>query len=115
MNMNNGININNIQSGMPASNILGAISGKSNSDSSIMSALEISESQKENIRNLNESRAAVTSQITPEELANIARRMKTKTLIRKYKKIGRNDPCPCGSGKSYKKCCMGKGTYEGYE
>ncbi len=22
-------------------------------------------------------------------------------------KIGRNDPCPCGSGKKYKKCCMG--------
>nr|WP_243152435.1 SEC-C metal-binding domain-containing protein [Clostridium butyricum] len=21
------------------------------------------------------------------------------------KKIGRNDPCPCGSGKKYKKCC----------
>jgi Tfp pilus assembly protein PilF len=22
--------------------------------------------------------------------------------------VGRNDPCPCGSGKKYKKCCMGK-------
>jgi preprotein translocase subunit SecA len=22
------------------------------------------------------------------------------------KKPGRNDPCPCGSGKKYKKCCM---------
>jgi hypothetical protein len=22
------------------------------------------------------------------------------------KKIGRNQPCPCGSGKKYKKCCM---------
>ncbi|PWB88429.1 YecA family protein, partial [Methylocystis sp. MitZ-2018] len=20
-------------------------------------------------------------------------------------KVGRNDPCPCGSGKKYKKCC----------
>ena len=28
----------------------------------------------------------------------------TKT-VRKGKKIGRNDPCPCGSGKKYKKCC----------
>jgi preprotein translocase subunit SecA len=26
----------------------------------------------------------------------------------KLKKVGRNDPCPCGSGKKYKKCCMGK-------
>lgn len=24
------------------------------------------------------------------------------------KKIGRNDPCPCGSGKKYKKCCLAK-------
>jgi len=23
-------------------------------------------------------------------------------------KTGRNDPCPCGSGKKYKKCCLGK-------
>ena len=26
--------------------------------------------------------------------------------IFKQKKIGRNDPCPCGSGKKYKKCCL---------
>ena len=26
----------------------------------------------------------------------------------KLKKVGRNDPCPCGSGKKYKKCCLGK-------
>ena len=25
-------------------------------------------------------------------------------------KIGRNDPCPCGSGLKYKKCCLGKNT-----
>lgn len=24
------------------------------------------------------------------------------------KTVGRNDPCPCGSGKKYKKCCMNK-------
>lgn len=24
------------------------------------------------------------------------------------KKIGRNDPCPCGSGKKYKYCCLNK-------
>lgn len=29
---------------------------------------------------------------------------KSKTVI-KPEKIGRNDPCPCGSGKKYKKCC----------
>ncbi len=26
------------------------------------------------------------------------------------KKIGRNDPCPCGSGKKYKKCCLNSGS-----
>ena len=36
------------------------------------------------------------------------------TLLKEYRqscqavshKIGRNDPCPCGSGKKYKNCCM---------
>ncbi len=28
-----------------------------------------------------------------------------KPAVRKDKKVGRNDPCPCGSGKKYKKCC----------
>lgn len=32
---------------------------------------------------------------------------KQKTIT-KSKKIGRNDPCPCGSGKKYKKCCYPK-------
>ena len=30
------------------------------------------------------------------------------TYLRTDPKIGRNDPCPCGSGKKYKKCCLGK-------
>ncbi|HBB64448.1 TPA: hypothetical protein DCZ77_00500 [Patescibacteria group bacterium] len=29
---------------------------------------------------------------------------KQQTIKRDQKKIGRNDPCPCGSGKKYKKC-----------
>jgi len=29
---------------------------------------------------------------------------KPQTFIRSEKKIGRNDPCPCGSGKKYKNC-----------
>jgi len=31
---------------------------------------------------------------------------KVKPVVRAGSKIGRNDPCPCGSGKKYKKCCM---------
>jgi len=30
-------------------------------------------------------------------------------------KIGPNDPCPCGSGKKYKKCCMQKDKASGME
>lgn len=37
---------------------------------------------------------------------------RNKTFIAQSKKVGRNDPCPCGSGKKYKKCCLGKGIYE---
>jgi len=29
----------------------------------------------------------------------------SKTVVRKSPKVGRNDPCPCGSGLKYKKCC----------
>jgi preprotein translocase subunit SecA len=32
------------------------------------------------------------------------------TVRREGKKVGRNDPCPCGSGKKYKKCCLLKET-----
>jgi hypothetical protein len=28
--------------------------------------------------------------------------------VRSERKVGRNDPCPCGSGRKYKKCCLGK-------
>ncbi len=30
--------------------------------------------------------------------------------MKRKSKIGRNDPCPCGSGKKYKKCCQGRPT-----
>jgi preprotein translocase subunit SecA len=30
---------------------------------------------------------------------------KTRQPVRKARQVGRNDPCPCGSGKKYKKCC----------
>lgn len=30
---------------------------------------------------------------------------KGRTVVRQEPKVGRNDPCPCGSGKKFKKCC----------
>ena len=34
-----------------------------------------------------------------------------KDNSRKHQKIGRNDRCPCGSGKKFKRCCIEKGIY----
>jgi SEC-C motif-containing protein len=34
---------------------------------------------------------------------------KPQTVVRDAPKVGRNDPCPCGSGKKYKKCCAALG------
>jgi preprotein translocase subunit SecA len=34
---------------------------------------------------------------------------KVETVQRNAPKVGRNDPCPCGSGKKYKKCCGAQG------
>ena len=35
--------------------------------------------------------------------------------VRKTSKVGPNDPCPCGSGKKYKKCCRDKDIASGLE
>ena len=36
--------------------------------------------------------------------AGVTARGGVQTVVRKKSKVGRNDPCPCGSGKKYKKC-----------
>lgn len=33
--------------------------------------------------------------------------VQSRPFVREEPKVGRNDPCPCGSGKKYKKCCAG--------
>ncbi|HHT50585.1 MAG TPA: hypothetical protein GXZ78_03795 [Eubacteriaceae bacterium] len=49
---------------------------------------------------------------TPNEIFERYEKHKLKPLPNKRfeinRKIGRNDPCPCGSGKKYKRCCLGK-------
>lgn len=42
---------------------------------------------------------------TPEQKKTLYMEQKKSGTIIKGKKIGRNDPCPCGSGKKYKYCC----------
>ena len=40
-----------------------------------------------------------------DKLKALYKEQKNSGTIRKCKKVGRNDPCPCGSGKKYKHCC----------
>jgi len=64
---------------------------------------EIAEEEKENVED-----ASVV--IKREQMANPTSTSggsenSTSSTVRKGKKVGRNDLCPCGSGKKYKKCC----------
>ena len=43
--------------------------------------------------------------LTPEKRKELYKSQKASGTVRKAKKIFPNDPCPCGSGKKYKKCC----------
>lgn len=43
--------------------------------------------------------------LTPERQKELYKEQKSSTTIVKDKKVGRNDPCPCGSGRKYKQCC----------
>lgn len=43
--------------------------------------------------------------LSEEKIAEIVKDFKRSRTVRKEKEPGRNDPCPCGSGKKYKKCC----------
>jgi SEC-C motif-containing protein len=38
---------------------------------------------------------------------------KAQAIVREGPKVGRNDPCPCGSGKKHKKCCGQRGAIRG--
>lgn len=40
-----------------------------------------------------------------EKRKEITKKWRVSKTIVKENKVGRNDPCPCGSGKKYKKCC----------
>ena len=46
------------------------------------------------------------NEVLPEEIReNIYKEWRASKIFVAEKKVGPNDPCPCGSGKKYKKCC----------
>ena len=42
----------------------------------------------------------------PPDMKDLSAVQPVETICRSAPKVGRNDACPCGSGKKYKKCCM---------
>ena len=52
--------------------------------------------------------AAVKSGVAHRDGIAVTRRQ--KPIVHRGTKVGRNDPCPCGSGKKFKKCCMNLGS-----
>lgn len=46
--------------------------------------------------------------LSKEKRKEIKKEYDKTVIVVKEEKIGRNDPCPCGSGKKYKKCCLNK-------
>ena len=61
------------------------------------------------LKGASEQAAAGTFEsVTTNQGSNVTRNMAAEVSSRENvgkKKVGRNDPCPCGSGKKYKKCC----------
>jgi SWIM/SEC-C metal-binding protein len=45
---------------------------------------------------------------TQEDISDIKRILRPPAPVKAPPRIGRNDYCPCGSGKKYKKCCEGR-------
>lgn len=43
--------------------------------------------------------------LTEDQMIAIVKDFKRSKIVHVEKEPGRNDPCPCGSGKKYKKCC----------
>jgi preprotein translocase subunit SecA len=53
---------------------------------------------------IHESAPRVTAQ--EQTSANTGEGKKAEPIRNRGQKVGRNDPCPCNSGKKYKNCCM---------
>src|SRR5262245_50200426 len=57
-------------------------------------------------RALAEHAPAFRARVASGELAGRAPQKKAAPFVHRAEKTGRNDPCPCGSGKKFKQCCM---------
>lgn len=73
----------------------------------LMDCTDWSDKEKDHYEKLNEGLGFFkTGAVKKRSVSEFPTIEKTKSPMRK--KVGRNDPCPCGSGKKYKKCCIEK-------
>ena len=81
----------------------------------IMSSLSSDEdSQNQTTSSLDTLSNVVLDQKKLEHYEKLIKQLRPRQVVRDGVKIGRNDPCPCGSGKKYKNCCLSSGKYEKY-
>ena len=76
----------------------------------IMDAVQMSEEN-------NKQREAMEAAISNDQMKKFEAMAKAwqaahTQKVRKFDKVGRNDPCPCGSGKKFKNCCMSKKNWD---
>lgn len=76
----------------------------------IMDAVKVSEEN-------NNKREAMEAAISNDQMKKFEAMTKAwqeahTQKVRKFDKVGRNDPCPCGSGKKFKNCCMNKKNWD---
>ena len=57
----------------------------------------------------NLSSARRSRELEQARMAGSGEAQTVQQVVRGAAKVGRNDPCPCGSGKKYKKCCGAQG------
>ena len=68
--------------------------------------MEAGEAQKEEVSpSIGAQRAKIENGSMPAEATKETKQQNREPVRRETPKIGRNDKCPCGSGKKYKNCC----------
>ena len=76
-----------------------------NTNANVGTIMDGINNQNENI-DMNKSMEEAMPKLDEQTMQRLLAYQNRKPSIRENKKIGRNDPCPCGSGKKFKNCCM---------
>ena len=84
---------------------LSLLAHEHDADERLRSPLVSAEQRWQLIRLMIGNLAAIYSYFEPQRVSRVS---VTPPLRRQAAKVGRNDPCPCGSGKKFKQCCAGK-------